>query len=357
MNAVNPSQQPATPGGQQRWYLEGYFNGIQVLNRVAVINFPFTVGRQESLALSLLSGDVSRNHAEIVEKDGAIVVRDLGSTNGTFVNRKRIEKEQRLEHGDVVHFGNIEARVVREKENTSTARLRAMTIVNAQTLPENLPTGLSELQHLLEQRIVTTLFQPIISTHYKTTYGFEMLGRGKHPGLSENPYPLFKLAESFHLAIELSELFRDVGIELAASMGTHHKFFMNTHPEELNDTRRLLRSLESLRHSYPDVPLVLEIHEQAVSDIKTVKGLYKEISNLNIGIAYDDFGAGQARLLELVEAPPSYIKFDMNLIRDIDTGAENRREMVGMLVDMAKKMGSKTIAEGVSSEGEARVCH
>ena len=45
---------------------------------------------------------------------------------------------------------------------------------------------------------------------------------------------------------------------------------------------------------------------------------------LNIDLAYDDFGAGQARLLELIEVPVKYVKFDIALIRGLPTATEAR---------------------------------
>ncbi|AQA18561.1 hypothetical protein BST95_10280 [Halioglobus japonicus] len=110
------------------------------------------------------------------------------------------------------------------------------------------------------------------------------------------------------------------------------------------------------RSAYPNLEIVLEIHERAVSDIDRMKHLQVELHRLGIGLAYDDFGAGQARLMELIEAPADYLKFDMNLIRKIDQAEPKRFEMVSMFVDIAKKVGSKTIAEGVETAGEAEAC-
>lgn len=67
------------------------------------------IGRSEESDVFLVDPSVSRTHA-IVEVDGAQpVVRDLGSTNGTFVNGERIEASQ-LEDGDELMFGNTRMR-------------------------------------------------------------------------------------------------------------------------------------------------------------------------------------------------------------------------------------------------------
>lgn len=62
------------------------------------------VGRSHACDLTLASADASRRHAEIVATDEGYAVRDLGSTNGTFVNGQRIE-EHALQPGDRIQIG------------------------------------------------------------------------------------------------------------------------------------------------------------------------------------------------------------------------------------------------------------
>jgi EAL domain-containing protein (putative c-di-GMP-specific phosphodiesterase class I) len=78
---------------------------------------------------------------------------------------------------------------------------------------------------------------------------------------------------------------------------------------------------------------------------------------LGIGFAYDDFGAGQARLLELVQEPPDILKFDYSLISGLTSHAAPTYHLVQILTDLAKQMGIRTLAEGVESEDVVRTCH
>jgi hypothetical protein len=64
-----------------------------------------TIGRSPDCDIFLDDVTVSRKHAVLVEKDGDFLIEDQGSLNGTFVNRKRIEAEARLESGDEVQIG------------------------------------------------------------------------------------------------------------------------------------------------------------------------------------------------------------------------------------------------------------
>lgn len=63
-----------------------------------------TAGRHPSSDIFLDDVTVSRKHAEFIAEDGGFVVRDVGSLNGTYVNRQRIESVE-LKAGDEVQVG------------------------------------------------------------------------------------------------------------------------------------------------------------------------------------------------------------------------------------------------------------
>src|SRR5690606_25890462 len=64
----------------------------------------FTAGRDTQADVSRVDVTVSRTHAEFLVVDGEFTVRDVGSLNGTYVNRKRIDSA-RLVAGDEVQIG------------------------------------------------------------------------------------------------------------------------------------------------------------------------------------------------------------------------------------------------------------
>src|SRR3970282_2360444 len=101
--------------------------------------------------------------------------------------------------------------------------------------------------------------------------------------------------------------------ELVSARSHVTGLFLNTHPSELREPG-LVESMEELRSLAPDVDLTLEIHESALARPEVMAALRDHLSEINVGLAYDDFGAGQARLLELAEAPAHYLKFDRRFI-------------------------------------------
>ena len=70
----------------------------------------YVLGRHLENDIVLNDTNVSRKHAEFVCAAGEVVVKDLGSTNGTKVNGVLITGEQLLQHGDVINFGTAQVR-------------------------------------------------------------------------------------------------------------------------------------------------------------------------------------------------------------------------------------------------------
>jgi predicted component of type VI protein secretion system len=70
-----------------------------------------SIGRHDDCVIRIKSSQVSRRHCEIFEAMDELVIRDLGSSNGTFVNGKRINGQQVLKAGDELTVGAVALRV------------------------------------------------------------------------------------------------------------------------------------------------------------------------------------------------------------------------------------------------------
>ena len=101
MTPGNSSSLPPVP------HLERYPEQGGPAERVALTPLPLTVGRTEDADHTIYSGAVSKRHAVFVRIGERYAVRDLQSTNGTFVNGQRVV-EQVLEDGDIIHFAHVE---------------------------------------------------------------------------------------------------------------------------------------------------------------------------------------------------------------------------------------------------------
>jgi adenylate cyclase len=71
---------------------------------------PLVVGRAPNSDIPIIDPTISRRHAEVESNDTSVTVRDLGSSNGTFVNGTRVDRAG-IRDGDVVTFGKVAFRL------------------------------------------------------------------------------------------------------------------------------------------------------------------------------------------------------------------------------------------------------
>ncbi|MFT4563177.1 MAG: EAL domain-containing protein (putative c-di-GMP-specific phosphodiesterase class I) [Gammaproteobacteria bacterium] len=295
-------------------------------------------------------------HAEFYLRGDDLWLRDHGSSNGTFRNRERLTAEVALSDGDIIHFSTNE--FVLRRDLVAVPQLAETMVLTSDSLdlPEHFVGGIAELQELLKDKQMVPHYQPIVRlTDAQQLIGFEVWGRGGHSGLPVSPLPLLQLAESAGLESSLSRVFRQKGLFLAQVLPGTPKMFVKTHSSEIGSSE-LLESLKSLRDLIPDADVVLETHESAVNSAKVIKTLQAALSDLKIGLAYDNFGASEARLIELVEVPPDFIKIDMSLIRRIENAPVARQKMLETVVSMVNNLGIICIAKGLETAGELRIC-
>jgi EAL domain-containing protein (putative c-di-GMP-specific phosphodiesterase class I) len=188
----------------------------------------------------------------------------------------------------------------------------------------------------------------------RTVAGYELLGRAHFTGLPEMPDLIFPIAKRLGEDEELSALFRDEGIKKVVRSGFRGMLFFNTLPKELFRPE-FPDALLALRQSAPNVHLGLEVNENTVPDVRAIQELRDFLDEQDIELSYDDFGAGQARLVEIIKTPPDYLKFDKALISNIDR-IPAQKSMVRDLVKICRDAGITTVAEGIESSGEADVC-
>ena len=76
---------------------------------------PVSIGRDTG-RLRLRDSRVSKRHAQVAFEDGLWVIRDMGSSNGTYVNHQRVEGVIVLETDDLIQIGRITVKVLRADE-------------------------------------------------------------------------------------------------------------------------------------------------------------------------------------------------------------------------------------------------
>jgi EAL domain-containing protein (putative c-di-GMP-specific phosphodiesterase class I) len=339
---------------QTKWHLEA-ITDANTEWMVAVEPVPFVIGRDEDCNLKLISKWISRRHSEIRRSGDHLWIRDLGSTNGTLVNQKQIKQAELLEPGDIVSVGNFRFSVKRV-ESKATALAEATCSMD---LSDELNYAASiepKLRVLLRERNVIPHFQPILRFSDLAVVGYEILGRIADEHLPSNPSELLDMAEWLGCASDLSAVFREVGVDVGRNLPGSPLLFANATPVEIYRMDILLESLERIHDMGTLNRIVLEINEKAAADTNEMGRLRDALGKLNIGLAFDDFGVGQTRLVELAKVPPDFLKFDMSLIREIHLAPERLHQMVATFVKAARDLGIATLAEGIECNEEAETC-
>ncbi len=340
-----------------KWFLEAVADANREW-KVVVETDPFIVGRDEDCELKLTDKRISKRHFEIRRGGDLIWIRDLESTNGTFVNHKKIKQAELLEQGDIISIGKFKFCIKNKKSNTTSILEETYSMDSMDISQEfkDLGSLAPKLRALLIDRDVIPHFQPILKFSDMEVVGHEILGRISDECLPSNPSELLELAQLFGYDSDLSALFREVGVDIGKNLPGSPALFVNTTPMEFHKINTLLESLKKIHDMAPSNRIVVEINEKAITNKNEMSRLRNGLEKLNIGLAYDDFGAGQTRLVELAKAPPDYLKFDASLIHEIHLAPKRLHQMVSTFVKAAQDLGIGTLAEGIECSDEAKTC-
>ena len=140
----------------------------------------------------------------------------------------------------------------------------------------------------------------------------------------------------------------------ARDLPAPYQLFINVVPASMYDPdfqgASLIKLLEGLGLS-PE-RIVLEVSEQyAIENYTLFVEALQNFTQLGFSIAVDDVGAGYSGLEKIAHLRPRYLKFDRELIRDIDS-SYIRREMTRALKSFAESIDSTIIAEGIERQEE-----
>jgi len=211
-----------------------------------------------------------------------------------------------------------------------------------------------ELQEVLLTDQLSTVFQPIVELRQRAVLGYEALSRGPAGSVYQMPLRLFEMAAEADLVFELDRKCRRRALASATSLPRGAKLFVNVFPSAMYDPEFQGASLVALAEAHGLTPerVVLEITEKsAIENYGVFVEALVELTRHGFSIAVDDVGAGYSGLEKIAHLNPRYLKFDRELVRNIDS-SYIRREMTRALKAFADRIGSTIIAEGIERDGE-----
>jgi hypothetical protein len=308
--------------------LEFYSDGIGDVRRVTIERFPFRLGRAESADLRIESPEVSREHAEIVERNGVWLVRDLGSTNGTHVNGKAV-KETLLSDGDILKIAETEVTFIA----SAASQFQRMVTQPIQAKPlapllSSLPPEIAATRMITEATLwqatpvqlmtVASLQNETIEAYFAPVPNNALL----HP-LFDQPHAV---GERFR------ELQRMRAMQSAVERTDANRLLLGVGAAEIDAPHRLLASLNQVAAMLPSGwELGITISLPTDVDILRIAEAYRAARDQGLLIAYDEFQGNGAQVMHLASFLPDYLILAPNMTKDLVSTRQPVRRLESLL--------------------------
>ncbi|MDH3738218.1 MAG: EAL domain-containing protein [Alphaproteobacteria bacterium] len=208
-------------------------------------------------------------------------------------------------------------------------------------------------QAVREDRIVLA-YQPIVSASDGTPAFYEGLVRMLDEEDKPVPAGVFvPIVEQMGLMRQVDRRVLDLGI---AALMDNPEISLSINVSGMTAVDPVwLRQLREHLEARPDVAsrLILEITETvAIEDIADSSRFVRSVNEFGCRVALDDFGAGYTSFRHLRALNVDLVKIDGSFVRDLPTNPDNQL-FVRTLINLAKGIGLKTVAEWVENEEEA----
>jgi EAL domain-containing protein (putative c-di-GMP-specific phosphodiesterase class I)/GGDEF domain-containing protein len=209
-------------------------------------------------------------------------------------------------------------------------------------------------REILERRAIRTVFQPIFHLNTLEVFGHEALSRGPKGTAFESADLLFEYAIKNGAVWELERLCAESSSRHWESMG-QGLFFVNIETDVMASLLdRGSAILEPLLRRKDRI--VLEVTERtAIRDIPRFRSCIDELRATGFRIAIDDAGSGFASLQAIAELRPDYLKVANTLVTGLSSDPI-KRDIVEMLLHVARRIDATCVAEGIETEQDLQEC-
>ena len=213
-----------------------------------------------------------------------------------------------------------------------------------------------ELKDIIRRKRVSTLFQPIVRAQEGTVFGYETLTRGAATSSFRNSDMLFGFAREANLSWELEAISLDAALRKLRTFDLRdRKFLLNLEAEMFEESEFRIHEMVSY-FSENRGHFVFELTERAaIEDYAVFRNLLDGFRQKGIEVAIDDAGSGYASLEAIAALAPDYLKVTKGLVTTL-ADEPIKQDLIKMLVELAKKIGAQTIAEGIETAEEYQAC-
>ncbi len=285
---------------------------------------PFRIGRAETADLKIESAQVSREHAEIVERVGIWIVRDLGSMNGTHVNGTAIT-ESPLVDGDILKIAESEFTFVESPisqfQRMVTQPLKAKEqITLPQAAPPEVATTRSMMEATLWQAIPTRIFAVTSLRRKNVEAIFGETAKSTHE------HQLLSMPQT--VRDRYREVYRTRAVELAIELGQSKRLFLTVDKVEIETAHKLLASLELIHDCLPtEWELGITISVPTELDTLKINEVYREARAQGILVAFDEFQGNGSQIMHLESLLPEYLILASSMMKDLSSTRQPLRRL------------------------------
>jgi EAL domain-containing protein (putative c-di-GMP-specific phosphodiesterase class I) len=316
---------------------------------------PFIVGRSETASLPVDSTRVSREHAVLERRDEAWRIRDLKSTNGTYVNGERIE-EVSLHDGDAVKIADIELVFRVNQQAWPAGATQVMTECDPPRDREDHVGWTRALRRMREAMLrggFPNHYQPVYRLDSRALFGYEALSEADDSDQLGHIEKQIFVTECL-LAERLRQVQRITAVEEMAAMDAHLQLLMKLAPVEVG-ARRVIDSLEVLRDQAGERPLVMEIPVTAVCDTPNFRSFLTALRNARMGVAYDGFAGRGSHAALQPELAPDYVRLASSVTRGVEQSSDRRRQ-IQAIVRTCQELGCQVMVQSLSHAPALSAC-
>ena len=215
------------------------------------------------------------------------------------------------------------------------------------------------VQTLINEDLLSTLFQPVVRLDSGLIYGHEALVRGPLGSALEYPDALFAAGRREGLSVELEVRCALQALKDWSGLQLPGKLLLNMSASALarasadEQWQRSLAICEQYGANPADLMIELTEHER-VADIEVLRRAITALRRQGVGIALDDFGDGRSSLRLWSEIQPDIVKIDKYFSHELPAHAE-KLQTFRALLQLAETFGAQLVAEGIETAEELRV--
>lgn len=211
------------------------------------------------------------------------------------------------------------------------------------------------LLRTVHDRLISTVFQPVVNLESRRIVGYEALSRGPAGTELENPEVMFELARDFDLVWDLEALCIENVVPWLPEICERGYLFFNLESHFIQQLQQRGTDVFEPFFEY-NQHIVIEVTERsAIRDYRTFRRTLHDLKKIGFHIAIDDCGSGYATLEAVAELQPDYLKVGHSLFHGVEKDPIRRR-LVELVARCADTIGARTIAEAIETEEQLRVC-